>query len=218
MHVSINEIDAAVRKAARGAGLSWGQAEEAGKAARKLVEHGFEALRPLADVLESHSAGGGIASRIDHDRGNWRGSHGPLSPLVLGPVIADHAGEIRNGRVITTGPVVHPVLLIPFVITVARTCQRPAKIEWPSSGVVVWPNGACGGDVDHLIHLTIVATVTCRSAEECDVRNSPDPAWLGACVDPDLWQRFERLAHLTYVPASDLSRRRGAGGGEIDND
>ena len=36
MHASLNEIESLCKKAARGAGMSWGLAEEAGKAAKWL--------------------------------------------------------------------------------------------------------------------------------------------------------------------------------------
>lgn len=218
MHVSLNEIDAQVRKAARGAGFGWGQAEEAGKAARRLVGHGFEVLPVLADLLENHATGCGVGFGIDHRNGIWRGAEGPLSPLVLGPAISDHAEAIGNGRVIAAGPVAHPILLIPFVMTVARHCRRPIDIQWPNGHAVLWPDGAHGGQIDSLSSLPTVPEVVCCLADGRSTGNPSEPAWTGACVDPGLWSRFDRLAHLTYVPASDHSRRSGAGAGQIDND
>jgi hypothetical protein len=218
MHVSLNEIDAQVRRAARGAGLSWGQAEEAGKAVRKLVGQGFEVLAAFADLLESHATGSGGASTIDNRNGTWRGTDGPLSPLVLGPAISDHAEVIGSGRMITAGPVRHPILLIPFVMTVARICEKPVEIQWPNGHAVVWPDGANDVDIDCLSRLSTVPEVVFRLTDGRRVRHLIASSWTGACVTPDLWNRFDRLAHLTYVPASDHSRRSGAGAGAIDND
>jgi hypothetical protein len=37
-------------------------------------------------------------------------------------------------------------------------------------------------------------------------------------IDPARWQRLQNLSYRTYVPASERSRRSGAGAGNIDND
>jgi hypothetical protein len=37
-------------------------------------------------------------------------------------------------------------------------------------------------------------------------------------IDPSAWSRIERYAYRTYVPATEHSRRHGAGAGMIDND
>lgn len=44
------------------------------------------------------------------------------------------------------------------------------------------------------------------------------PAVVARAVDPSLWSRVLALAARTYVPASDASRRRGAGAGLTDSD
>jgi hypothetical protein len=40
----------------------------------------------------------------------------------------------------------------------------------------------------------------------------------GIAIADGLWQRFDLLARLTYVPASETSRLAGAGAGLLDND
>ena len=51
MIYSLSEIDATCKKAARGSGLSWGYAEEAGKAARWLAAHQLPSTELLAAYL-----------------------------------------------------------------------------------------------------------------------------------------------------------------------
>ena len=48
MNWSLNELDAMARKAARGAGYSWGLAEEAGRATRWLAAAGLPGPMCLA--------------------------------------------------------------------------------------------------------------------------------------------------------------------------
>ena len=40
----------------------------------------------------------------------------------------------------------------------------------------------------------------------------------GLAVDRDRWSRLMQFVHRTYVPATERSRREGAGAGMIDND
>ena len=56
MHASLNEIESLCKKAARGAGLSWGLAEEAGKAARWLSAHGLDGPGVLARSCDRMTA------------------------------------------------------------------------------------------------------------------------------------------------------------------
>ncbi len=51
MSWSLNEIEGLARKAARGSGLSWGLAEEAGKATRWLCAAGLPGADALAGLL-----------------------------------------------------------------------------------------------------------------------------------------------------------------------
>lgn len=51
MSHSLNEIAALAKRAARGAGLSWGMAEEAGRAARWLASYDLTGPALLCDVL-----------------------------------------------------------------------------------------------------------------------------------------------------------------------
>lgn len=52
MTPSLSEITATGRKAAKGAGYSWGMADEAGRATAWLWEHGIDSITALADLLD----------------------------------------------------------------------------------------------------------------------------------------------------------------------
>ena len=56
--VSSNEVDALAKKAAKGAGMPWGLAAEAGKATRWLADRGLPGPAVLADLLETPVADG----------------------------------------------------------------------------------------------------------------------------------------------------------------
>ncbi len=77
--VSLNEIDAMARKAARGAGYAWGLAEEAGRAVRWLEARGLPGLAALLRHLE-------------------RGAPNETSPLLAGATLSDRARAIGRGE------------------------------------------------------------------------------------------------------------------------
>jgi hypothetical protein len=54
MWCSLNEIETEARKAARGSGLAWGSAEEAGKAARFLAAHELDSVPLLINLFDRH--------------------------------------------------------------------------------------------------------------------------------------------------------------------
>ncbi len=89
--LSLGEVEGLCKKAARGAGLPWGLAEEAGFAARWLSAHGFDGAGLVLADLET----GGQS-------------------LSLGVALADapEAGTIPAAEV--------PLLLAPFAALVAR--------------------------------------------------------------------------------------------------
>jgi hypothetical protein len=62
--LSLNEVETIAAKAARGAGLSWGGAEEIGKAARAMAKAGMEWDALLLDLLAEDAAAGRTAFEI----------------------------------------------------------------------------------------------------------------------------------------------------------
>jgi hypothetical protein len=214
---SPNEIDALVRKAARGSGLSWGLAEEVGKGARALASAGEAYLPLVADVLEAQRDG--LLSRcIVADGAIWRATDRlPVNPLVLGPSLADHAFLLEEGPLDIEGPLGAPALLLPFVATVARHLGAAVKVstdrgEFVVSGFAVAgaPPRALAGQV-HRLRL---------AREKAAADDPPQPSTLIRAVSlpQGLKERFETLAALTYVPSSERSRATGAGAGLNDND
>lgn len=213
---SFNELDALVRKAARGSGLSWGLAEEAGKAARALGATEPVLLDALAEVLEAQHEGK-LSTKIDADGSDWSvGADRPVNPLVLGAAIADHAFVLSNGALHVTGAVVQPSLLLPFLAAVSRQVRHPLLARTDHGAISC---SADGWTVDAARLLGDSIRLLAIEAAE-----STDEAWcavasVGAASLPEaLRQRFDRLAHLTYVPSSERSRATGAGAGLNDND
>lgn len=211
---SLNEIDALVRKAARGAGLSWGLAEEAGKCARALAGAMPACLPLVADVLEERRAGR-LSSRMARSGASWKAADGlPLDPLVLGPSLADHAFLLKDGHLDIEGPIAAPVLLLPFLAAVARRLGARIEVSSERGGFAV-PGSAAGEKPEALAGA--VRRLRLTPGEPMAPGPAP-PAVRPVFVPPPLAARLEALAGLTYVPSSERSRATGAGAGLSDND
>ncbi len=71
---SLNEVEGLAGKAARGAGLAWGMAEETAKAARWLAACGLDWAPSLPALLAQHA--------------DWRLPDVPAGPLRAGAPVA----------------------------------------------------------------------------------------------------------------------------------
>lgn len=215
MSWSMNEIDSMSRKAVRGAGMSWGLAEEAGKSARWLASFSL----PGPEMLAAHlpRVDGAAYAQIcpDGTDGQWLAAGGVLCPLATGPAITDRAVRAASGG-ITLGRTACPLLLLPGVASVAVLTGQAMMIGWDGAQAVV----AQGR------RLQIVDASRLEAADTRHVEIGP------AAADPvpnrDSVYRYEmdrataavvgKFAHRTYAPDTPESRLSGAGAGLTDND
>ena len=200
MIYSLSEIDATCKKAARGAGLSWGYAEETGKVARWLAAHQLPSTALLAFYLTERQ------KNTDYYQGsNLR------CPLLKGAGLCDAAhGEMDQP--IEIGYVVYPLLLLPYLSQLSEATGVKLRVQWRGT------NLSCVEGVIYIEENKSIATsdlteVSCsRLASDFDMGKSliQERGTLGQFVEASHWSALESLAHLTYVPATEESRR-GAG-------
>ncbi|WP_299478865.1 DUF3726 domain-containing protein [uncultured Roseibium sp.] len=208
MNRSLNEIEATAKRATRGAGYSWGLAEEASKATRWLSRQGQDGVAALAALLDK-----GLAQPADHRPCAadevWR-NDGDLCPLATGAFLSDCAQGLRSGPV-TMQRVAVPLFILPFAANAASELRCCVRVEM--DGQVAMTDGGNLQCPDVLPELA--ERITVQTSETA-------PPWRprGAqmCPDPDSWDRLAVLAHRTYAPATEESRLRGAGAGLSDND
>lgn len=96
---SLTEIEAHTRKAARGAGYHWGEAEEMGKATRWLCAHGIDGATAALELLRV------VDGQIDKYRPNaglFKGEpQQELCGLSLGCALADRRLDALNEHIKT---------------------------------------------------------------------------------------------------------------------
>lgn len=215
--LSRNEVAALCMKAARGAGMSWGLAEEAGYAAAWLVQHGVDGPGQLHAHLAQAEGRSWTDICPQVAPGIWQAPVGrALCPIALGATLCDYAdlpeGLVAGAR-IRIGRVDHPALLIPFLAEISAHSGILFDLEWEGGSAPV------RGDPETL-KATVMAIGAGQPALVISGRpGTPAPATLAPApkISAATIAALNALAMRTTVPASDASRA-GAGASLTDND
>ncbi len=185
LDLSLNEVEVLAQKAARGAGLAWGVAEDTGRAAAW------------------------IAARI----GPWAAEllallHVQDSTLVLAGLLADDFSDRHVARVNS------PLWALPglfctttraVAVRLDGTEMRCNPGEAPTATTVDMPTASA-------------LTVTFAGTPLPDLPLKLQPRFRRSLVGAGEWEKLQALAYRTYVPATDHSRRSGAGAGLLDDE
>ena len=212
MNLALIEVEAMAKKAARGAGYSWGMAEEAAKATRWLCTAGFDGVAALAKVLQTVDSQDLATMTPGALGGDWQSSSDTLCPLATGTALSDSAVFwAESGK--TASNVIAPLLLLPFAANAALQLDRPVTLSWQDTQLVT--DGRNVGATSNEIDLGCAKTVQVQvggalsNARPTSCRATPTDAG---------WATLERFAHRTYAPDTEESRLKGAGAGLSDND
>ena len=195
MSWSLGEVRSLAIKAARGCGMPWGLAEEAGMAVAWLEARdlpGVEALALYLDDIEGEEYSGqfcpiAFGAQLS-DRGNWQGAKPAQvrQPLLLSPFLAltTGCGSVTldwNGQHLVVG-----------AKSVDGVLSKPAM----KTGLHTFELKACE------------AEQSCRTVP---LRRVPSTRKAGIEI-------LAKHAAKTYAPATEASRLKGAGAGTTDND
>ncbi|MFD0858868.1 DUF3726 domain-containing protein [Roseovarius aquimarinus] len=213
MSWALSEIEGLARKAARGAGFSWGMAEEAGKAARWLAGIGLPGPEVLADFLEAYDRTPHSEMR-PRDTGidRWTAAGGVICPISAGCALCDLAQDDAPSRDIDIENCAYPLLLLPFV--------RAAAEDGAQSERLIWPGGefAFSSEVRGAAATPMLALSPARVQQgENDALPLPD-CQMRYDLAEEPAARLAAFAARTYAPDSEESRLSGAGAGLADND
>lgn len=213
--LSRNEIEQLCQKAARGAGMSWGLAEEAGFAAGWLAMQGLDG--PAALLAQLNAADGRAWDEICPVVGarEFRAADGGhLCPIALGSALCDHLALSQTQcDSLRIGPVTNPILLLPFLADMARTRQQGILMDWPGGTVTVGAAGATSGDIAALRRATLVeAHLKTATGPAPSAAGPPTPPTVSA----DTLGGLNAFAMRTTVPASAASRAGAGAAGDND--
>ena len=216
--LSRNETESLCLKAARGAGFSWGLAEEAGFAAGWLAAHGMDGTGPLLAHLTARLGLPADTGTPRPEPGHWQSADNhALCPIKLGAAMCDAAllADGPFGRDTRLDTVAYPILLLPFLVRAAQISASAVVIDWQVGKLRIAANGAFDRlAADRWIGMTDLAMTLWRAT---DIRVDQGGRIGLAAISAASLNGLSALALKTTVPATDASRR-GAGSATADND
>lgn len=230
---SRSELEALCSKAARGAGMSWGMAEEAGYASGWLSGRGIDSTRTLAvylHLIQEQDWRGSFP--VVHEQ-HWQAcsSEQSLCPIVLGATLSDYARVqpmLFEDEGLSMSALFFPHLLLPFLAWVVQDLHRPLYLRVDGHDVCVRVDIGLRvlGDLDALLSIEEAnVRISLTGGELIDGQSLPfdedvaaEQLFSGAVSvlmsDVD---SLQQLALLTTVPSSAASRAN-AGASHSDND
>ena len=233
MRVSFSEIEVTLRKAALGAGIPLGLAEDFGRigcwlATRRVnpLPSGLAAL----DAFDSENSGAGEVVGTEQELTFAPKAGQSLSALYAGSSACDLLCVQRSA--VQLRQVDAPLLVLVSAALASGEHSLAIQVALPSSDGETAVTRCDSG----MVCAELVVLEQFRSAFALDMRlelagsehsrngpvvfpaTPPDEVFTeGASVDEAEWSRVEQYAKRMLVPASETSRA-GAGAGEIDTD
>jgi hypothetical protein len=205
-------------KAARGAGMPWGLAEEAGFAAGWMAARGVDGASVLLAHLTARPVG---CEAIAIENRVWSAQAGcGLCPIAVGAALDDHA-RLEEG--VGSGPVTimnlrYPGLVTPHLARLAHVSKAALVLSWDGGGTQI----SATGEVDSVdllaflqVSMTRLIVSPCDPMASAIIVTNFTPADICPLTSATL-AGLNALAMRTTVPASEQSRR-GAGASSIDN-
>ncbi len=201
---SLNELEMSARKAAGALGWPFGLAEEFGRATVWSAVQLPEAIPSLLDLAE---LGYGPADCDRTGRTATFGSSGAASAIAAFDLLA--AGVCDR---VVFRSACRPTGLLAFGGSASDAFGKVFTVECGRDQASVG-GGHCRltGKLDRNCQLRIEVAA---SADGSGLRSPKD----GVAVDAAVWRRLETLAARFLVPATEMSRRIGAGAGIVDTD
>jgi hypothetical protein len=190
MELSLNEVESLAVKAARGAGFSWGLADDIGRGARALASEGADWSASLLALLARAGAFDPPSARRSalwlSGEPDMRGQT-PLCPVRTAAFVNDAPPDIGEGalRLLNVG--------LPIWLHALLRTQGLWRVETDL--------GAAAADA-----------ALRRGGEAAPAAVSR------ATLAPRDFDALNAYAARIYVPESDRSRARGAGGGRVDDE
>ncbi len=214
---TLSEIEALARKAARGSGMDWGLADEAGKAARWLSAYGLAGAEALAGTLTRNEGKPfSMLCPVEAGGGLWHARSDELCPLIAGACLVDRAAQLVAGSETRLGHVAYPMLLLPFVGRAAALIGHNLLVRWPGVRVDCMPGGIRIAVDASALQIELAQAVVVQAASST-VGERHAPACTSHPVSAQAWEILTQLAHRTLVPATEASRA-GAGASASETD
>lgn len=210
IELSISELSALVCRATKGAGFSWGEADDAADACIWLAQRGIENITPLLSVITDQST-----CAPDLNTGFWQG-HSSICPLRSGIILGDFVNLPKGlaGGKLAIKQVQNWHFLLPFISRSAVSLGRDLNVTTETDALALFADGS----IDKTPNKQNGGTANIEiSIREITVTRPQLAKQNRTIITLKQYEAISALAMQMTVPTSNISQA-GAGGSGSDND
>ena len=201
---SLSEIDTTSKRAAKGAGFSWGVSEEIGKNMRLLELFGLSGIKNLNKYLKDYKKKQfqkiALISEINETKKN------PFCPITLGTNFIDQVNLLDKKNIIKIINVAFPILFLPFVSRASEVIGKRIFLKIDEKEFLLNLNQSIYSN-----YLKNEILEKCNSISINFIENNNS-------FNENEWKELYKLSEDTFVEETESLKIGGAGAGLTDND
>ena len=201
---SLSEIDTTSKRAAKGAGFSWGISEEIGKNMRLLELFGLSGIKNLNKYLKDYKKKQfqkiALISEINETKKN------PFCPIVLGTNFIDQVNLLDKKNIIKIINVAFPILFLPFVSRASEVIGKRIFLKIDEKEFLLNLNQSIYSN-----YLKNEILEKCNSISINFIENNNS-------FNENEWKELYKLSENTFVEETESLKIGAAGAGLTDND
>ena len=201
---TLSEIDTTSKRAAKGAGFSWGIAEEVGKNMRLLELFGLSGIKNLNKYLKDYKKKQfqkiALISEINETKKN------PFCPIILGTNFIDQVNLLDKKNSIKIINVAFPILFLPFVSRASEVIGKRIFLKIDEKEFLLNLNQSIYSN-----YLKNEILENCNSISINFIENNNS-------FNENEWKELYKLSEDTFVEETESLKIGAAGAGLTDND
>ena len=201
---TLSEIDTTSKRAARGAGFSWGIAEEVGKNMRLLELFGLPGIKNLNQFLKDYKEKKFQKVTLISDTNN--ANKYPYCPIILGVNFIDQVNLLDKKINIQISNVAFPLLFLPFVSRASEMIGKRIFLKIEEKEFLLNLNQSIYSNYLKNEILEVCNTINISFIENSNSFNENE------------WKELYKLSEDTFVEETESLKISGAGAGLTDND
>ena len=201
---TLSEIDTTSKRAARGAGFSWGIAEEVGKNMRLLELYGLPGIKNLNKFLKDYNKKQFQKVTLISEINNPNKK--PYCPIALGTNFMDQVNLFDKKINIQISNVAYPILFLPFVSRASEIIGKKIFLKVDQKEFLLNLNQSIYSN-----YLKNEVLEFCNIIDISFIENNNS-------FNENEWKEIYKLSEDTFVEESESSKIGAAGAGLTDND
>jgi uncharacterized protein YbbC (DUF1343 family) len=201
---TLSEIDTTSKRAAKGAGFSWGISEEIGKNMRLLELFGLPGIKNLNKYLKDYKKKQfqkiALISEINETKKN------PFCPIILGTNFIDQVNLLDKKNNIQISNVAFPILFLPFVSRASEIIGKRIFLKIEEKEFLLNLNQSIYSN-----YLKNEILENCKTVNISFIENNNS-------FNENEWNELYKLSEDTFVEETESLKIGTAGAGLTDND